>query len=522
VIGLVASIALAVSAPAVAQPRSPLGHAGRWITDASGRVVILHGLNMVYKLPPYAPDAAGFGADDAAFLEAHGFNSVRLGTLYVGVEPQPGSYDNGYLARIAATVKALGRHGIYSLLDFHQDLYNEIFQGEGEPAWSVQDDGLPPVPQNGFPANYLLMPALERAFDHFWQNSPGPGGIGLEDRYAAAWQHVASYFRSNPYVMGDDLFNEPWPGSQWTTCANPAGCPLFDQTVLGPFMRKVITAIHNVNPQVVTYYEPNVLFDFGAATSIGKPGANSGMSFHDYCLAGNLGLPQGGAGAAGCDAAERRVFQNANAQSQRTGDALLLTEFGSTSDNSVIERLANDADQNMMGWDYWAYCGCNDPTGSPQVEGLVHNPAQPPTGANVDTGKLAVLERPYPQAVAGTPTSFSYDAGNDVFRLAYTTTRASGRGRFPALSETDVYVPSLHYPHGYSVRVTGAAPISSPGASILRLLSCPGARRVTVRVAAGHHSLSDCSSAVATAKHRRAAARHRRSGHSRRSASFTG
>ena len=51
----------------------------------------------------------------------------------------------------------------------------------------MQDDGLPAVPQTGFPGNYLAMPALERAFDHFWQNSPGPGGPGLQDRYAAAW-----------------------------------------------------------------------------------------------------------------------------------------------------------------------------------------------------------------------------------------------------------------------------------------------------------------------------------------------
>ena len=50
-----------VAAPAAAQPRPPLGHAGRWITDADGRVVILHGVNMVYKVPPYAPDAIGFG-----------------------------------------------------------------------------------------------------------------------------------------------------------------------------------------------------------------------------------------------------------------------------------------------------------------------------------------------------------------------------------------------------------------------------------------------------------------------------
>jgi len=91
----------------------------------------------------------------------------------------PGLYDDAYLNHIADTVATLARHGIYSLLDFHQDLFNERFQGEGWPDWAVQDDGLPAQPQAGFPGNYLGMPALQHAFDHFWNNDPGPGGVGL-------------------------------------------------------------------------------------------------------------------------------------------------------------------------------------------------------------------------------------------------------------------------------------------------------------------------------------------------------
>jgi endoglycosylceramidase len=49
-------------------PAPPLSHEGRWTTDAKGRAVILHGVNVVYKRPPYDPSAIGFGADDAASL----------------------------------------------------------------------------------------------------------------------------------------------------------------------------------------------------------------------------------------------------------------------------------------------------------------------------------------------------------------------------------------------------------------------------------------------------------------------
>src|SRR4051794_7902839 len=204
-------LALAAAAPAGAAPALPLGHAGRWITDARGRVVILRGFNMVYKLAPYAPDAIGFGADDARFLAREGYDTVRLGVIYKAVEPQPGVYDDASLARIAKTVNTLGKAGIVSLVDFHQDMYNERFQGEGWPDWAIDDDGLPAEPKNGFPGNYLAMPALQRAFDNFWANTADPSGVGLVDRYAAAWQHVASRFAGNRYVLGYDLLNEPWP-----------------------------------------------------------------------------------------------------------------------------------------------------------------------------------------------------------------------------------------------------------------------------------------------------------------------
>ncbi|MDX6652491.1 MAG: endoglycosylceramidase, partial [Solirubrobacterales bacterium] len=140
---------LALALPASASASSPLGHSGRWITDAQGRVVTLHGVNMVYKVAPYDPAGAGFDAEDIDFLARKGFNTVRLGLIYKAIEPNPGSYNDRYLNHVAATQRALARRGIYSLLDFHQDLYNERFQGEGWPDWAVQDDGLPAEPRQG-------------------------------------------------------------------------------------------------------------------------------------------------------------------------------------------------------------------------------------------------------------------------------------------------------------------------------------------------------------------------------------
>ena len=171
---------------------------GRWLLDPDGRVLMLHGVNMVTKTGSYAPSSTGFGADDAAFLADQGLTTVRLGLIWKAVEPAPGEYDDAYLADIRQTAELLAAEGIWMLLDFHQDLYNEKYQGEGAPNWAVQDDGLPNAPKLGFPLNYFVNIALNRAFDNFWKNVPGPGGVGLQDRYAAAWRHVAEYFGSTP------------------------------------------------------------------------------------------------------------------------------------------------------------------------------------------------------------------------------------------------------------------------------------------------------------------------------------
>src|SRR5262245_58145065 len=63
------------AAPAAApadKPIAPLSGAGPWLIDAAGRVVMLHGMNMVQKSDPYYPAAYGFGDDDVAFLTDNG------------------------------------------------------------------------------------------------------------------------------------------------------------------------------------------------------------------------------------------------------------------------------------------------------------------------------------------------------------------------------------------------------------------------------------------------------------------
>jgi endoglycosylceramidase len=483
VLGIALALVVALTACAIAAgPKGPLGHSGRWMTDARGRAVVLHGVNMVYKLPPYAPRSVGFNGPDARFLHRHGFNTVRLGLIYAGVEPKPGHYDDRYLRRIAKTERVLARNRIFSLLDFHQDLFNEKFSGEGFPAWAVLDGGLPAEPLTGFPGTYISSPGGNQSWNSLWLDSAGPGGVGLQERYAAAWKHVADRFRKRRRVLGYDIINEPWPGTQWPTCANTQGCPAFEQNFLGPMEKKAIDAIRTVDHRHIVWYEPVVTSQFGTAYTIPDSGdPNAGMSFHDYCLSGALGIPA--VGGLSCPELESLSLDNARQRADLNGDTLMLSEWGATADKATIKRMVDATDQRMLSWQWWHYCGCADPTtsGPGDAQAIVKNAKKPPRGKNVLRGKLKLIERPYPQAVAGTPTSYSYDRDANAFSLKYSTKDPAGK-RLPRRVKTVVYVPRIHYRHGYSVAVKGARVVSREGARYLVLQRGKRARTVSVSV----------------------------------------
>lgn len=482
---LVAPAAPAAPAQASEPAPRPQIAEGR-VLDSLGRVLVLHGVNMVAKLDPYAPDELGFGRDDARFLARQGFTTVRLGLIWKAVEPQPGEYDDAYLARIRRTTRVLADHGIRTLLDFHQDLYHERFQGEGAPDWAVLDDGLPSQPQLGFPNNYFVNLGLNRAFDNFWANAAGPGGVGLQDRYAAAWAHVATFFRGTPGVLGIDVFNEPWPGTGWQLCINPLGCPTFDGR-LEAFTQRVVDAVRAVDPATPVFYEPNVLFNNGVATLVTPTGTDLGFSFHDYCLTADLGLDAVGLPTGEddplCGTFDDLVWRNAASHIAGTGHAGLLTEFGATSDTAVLRDMVARAQAADVGWQYWAYCGCDDPTttGPGAEQALVTDPAAPLRGDNIDRAKLRALVIPYAQAVAGTPSGSTYDRGTRTFTTGWDVARIGG-GTFDAGARSRIVVPRLVYRDGYRVEATGARVVSRPGARVLVVAQRPGAREVRVTV----------------------------------------
>jgi endoglycosylceramidase len=331
-----------------------------------------------------------------------------------------------------------------------------------------------------FPLGYLVNPAEDVVWDNLWANRAASDGVGLQDHYAAGLQHIARAFADAPGLLGLEILNEPWPGSRWPTCANPVGCLLagFDQRMLTGFYRRVISALHSADPTHLIVYEPNLLFDFGAATQLGRLNDQSLVfAFHNYCLGAMPGEPALPDPMGLCGINENLVFGNAQTRTSSTGDALLMDEWGNTANTTLLNRMAAEADQHMVGWTYWAYEDC---CGSPGA--IVKDGTKSPTApGNLNLPVLDALARPYPQAVAGTPTAWTFDPVSKRFQLAYSTKPVAG-GSFPGGTLTRVQVPRRQYPGGYTVAASGATAVSAPDADTLLLATVPGATAVTLTV----------------------------------------
>lgn len=464
VVGAVVVALLAVTAcsdapapvdPAAAEgPVGVLTHDGRWFTDETGRVVLLHGTNFVQKFPPIPPADAGFDEDDVAYLATQGFNVVRLGAVFGSIMPAPGEIDQGYVDSVAATARLLADAGIYVLLDFHQDGYGPYVHGNGFPEWATLTDGLP-NPREPFPVYYITNPALQRAFDNFWENRPGPDGVPLQQHYASAVAAVAAAVADVPHVLGYDLMNEPWPGTIYEACLT--GCPDIEQARLVPFGERLAAAIREVDPTHFVFSEPFTLFNFGQSqTSISGIGApQSALSFHVYALTPERDVA---------------VIESGIAASER-GDAILVTEFGATNDTATIRRLTNEMDTRFVPWIFWTW-----------DEHLIIEKELPPTPDNVRLDVLEALARPYASATNGTPASFAYDPQARVLDYAWRTTRPDGSSAPPSLPTT-IVVPPAAWGAGYAVEVSGGRVLSEPCAPVLAIANDDGASEVRVRVA---------------------------------------
>ena len=109
------------------------------IVDEFGRTRFFHGINAVMKEPPYhlpsewVPGVTSFGEQDVQTLHDLGLNIVRLGHSWTGAEPVRGQYNQTFLDIMKKQTKMAEDHGLYVLVDVHQDCLSRKLCGNGVP-----------------------------------------------------------------------------------------------------------------------------------------------------------------------------------------------------------------------------------------------------------------------------------------------------------------------------------------------------------------------------------------------------
>ncbi len=504
-------------APAIAGPiRSP---GGPFLYDSQGRVVFLHGVDAVYKRKPFELYADpgkpwNFSAADASLMARLGFDVVRLGMTWSGLEPgkakanSPAICGRGrptnphqlnlavldrYVAHLKQTVELLGRFHIFTILDMHQDVYNHAFDGEGAPSWAVCTNDVPRTDPPGRWSSEYTTTAARIAFGHFWNNDVRGD---LQGQYDHVWGYVAKAFRGNPWVIGYDPFNEPYStslvpyrgehfdaqlqcfytGTKYIKIrlsgAPALHCPRHD-----PASGVVPTILAN-DPSHLVFDEPDNYGTLGYVTFLGPMRlGNLVYNVHLYCgarspVTGNPTNVSLCARQAARSLGKRHSDRPEMAShTQPGGPAWLVTEFGATSSVPYLANVTSLMDAEQVGWVYWSWKYYGDPTGS-AAESLVMADGRLKATARV-------LSRTYPEAVAGRPISFDYSPNTDVFHLAYAPNH---RIHAP----TVVFVPTqIHYPRGYCAKVSGGHVTSAPGSDLLDVANARTGRLVTVTVVPG-------------------------------------
>ncbi|XP_003382563.1 PREDICTED: endoglycoceramidase-like [Amphimedon queenslandica] len=458
------------------------------IIDSDGKARLFHGVNIVFKSFPFHPNNGStfdpeysLNEEDIQFLSDNGFNVVRFYVAWPGVEPVKDQYNSTYLDVIEDFVNKLGKKGIYSILDCHQDLWSRKFCGEGAPDYAAlyENRSIKPLPfpelfpqlspfkvdpATGYPYpkdcqkhsffTYYFSDAVGKSVQSLFDNEQD-----IQERFGLFWGKVAQKFSSNPYVLGYELLNEPWAGDIYSHI-DQTEPSVADKKNLQPLYSKLHNAIRQYDTEHIIFFEPTVIFtslpdkkfsSTGLTEGPGGPDYNDRQvySYHMYCIImDSMGQPSN---AFLCDLLDEDLFNIRMSDLQKLSTGGFMTEWGAYTALSPGSAAMSDAlelmklaDSHLQSWSYWQYKGYGDfTTQSDTDEGLYYK------NGTVQAEKLKLLSRTYAHAVSGRFLNTSFDQVTSKFSLTFEADTS-------VKSTTDCLIylnEKLYYPNGYNVIV---------------------------------------------------------------------
>jgi endoglycosylceramidase len=449
-----AALAAAACSDTTLDPGPPLSSDGTRVRDREGRVVLLRGLNysglefgnLVGR--PRGPEEADF-----AQMASWGVNVVRLPIAWGFLEPEPGAFDESYLAEnVDVVVDHARRHDVWVVLDMHQYLWSPCTGGNGAPAWTCE---------GRFPET---LEGASLAQSEFWAGATAPDGRRLLDHLLDVWERVAARYAGSQTVVAFDLFNEPGDNARQAT---------FERDSLYPFYREAIARIRATGARQLIALEPPITRNIGIRARP-EPVGDASLLFAPHLYTTTFGLPN--LQYTGDRDAVARDYAQTVAEAAEQGGVPWIGEYGGITDVAggflaATERFLADSlaeqDRALIGSVWWAYFPSDNGFSIVDAEGT-------PKGRLVD-----ILVRPWARRTAGIPLAMAVAEDGRSFELRF----AADPSR-DVRAPTEIFVPPAWIETGVTVEVDGrdaAATIDAERSLVLVETRGAAEHRIVVR-----------------------------------------
>jgi len=248
---------------------------GNYFTDDLGRVVILRGVNVAgtSKVPPFLPlpkdpSFEQWNSDPVHYsfvkhtdfemlksLPGWGVNVLRLVFCWEAYEPLKGGVNSSYLDMLAQIANKASQMGIYTIIDFHQDVYSRYRAGgcgDGFPSWATATPHATPTNNEECQKiNWMIRgwldPGVGEAFGDFFSDKDR-----IKTAYLQRLEDISQRFSGEAGIIGYDLLNEPFSD------------PLEED--LSSLYQAAAIRIWQGDKRAILFLEPNLLTDTGKQT----------------------------------------------------------------------------------------------------------------------------------------------------------------------------------------------------------------------------------------------------------------
>lgn len=190
---------------------------GKRFIDEYGRHRIFNGVNFDDKCGDRICNIHNKDLMDITLrkISENGWNIIRLGIPWAAIEPKPNEYNEEYIGKVITFLDLCEKYGIYVFIDMHQDLFSGAVDqwGDGAPEWAcLRKRKKIRRSKLVWATGYFWDKGVHQCFDNFWADAE-VNGIGLQTYFINMWCHLAEKVKDHPALLGFDLFNEPYPGS---------------------------------------------------------------------------------------------------------------------------------------------------------------------------------------------------------------------------------------------------------------------------------------------------------------------